>query len=131
MKVMFYSAVPRPDKLQMLDGIRQVIARQKTGAVLEVHHQLKGMIAALSRSIGEPRPVAIINITRQEEFQELYRVRELFIDIPLLLAQEKNAPELINLIHHLGPRFICKAPCDVEVLKQVLASLLTRPAHKQ
>lgn len=123
-KVVFYSATAEPDELRILNGIRQIVAQNHPETTLEIHHHLIGMIAILSRSISEPRPVVFITLAGHEEFKELYPARELFIDIPLLVVLKIDDPELIRLAHQLSPRFVCNPPCEEAALGQILTGLL-------
>lgn len=91
----------------------------------EILHTLGGFFDALTHS-ADREAVAVALLASSEELEALLPLREISMDIPLILVLPDSRPETISLGHRLRPRFLGFLQNDFSEVTAVLAEVLKR-----
>ena len=121
MRVIVFSGKEYPAQEQLVEIVRLTACFHKT----EILHTLSGFFAALTHC-ADREAVAVALLAGPEELEALLPLREISMDIPLILVLPDSRPGTISLGHRLRPRFLGFLQNDFSEVTAVLAEVLKR-----
>ena len=117
MKVLFYAKEIKGGGRRLL----RVIERLLPNDVLEIYNSIDG----LSRWFNRPQPadapvIVVFQAVGQEDLQSMLSIRDLLVDVRILMVLPDKEKETIAKAHRLRPRFITYADSDFLEIGAVL-----------
>ena len=117
MKVLFYAKAIKGGGRRLL----RVIERLLPNDVLEIYNSIDG----LSRWFNRPQPadapvIVVFQAVGQEDLQSMLSIRDLLVDVRILMVLPDKEKETIAKAHRLRPRFITYADSDFLEIGAVL-----------
>ncbi len=124
MNILLYT----PAKSGQEEYLQGVIEQVASRAEIEICHTLENLTHRLSH-LGHTPQVAVLNTTRQEDYYELFSVRELLASTSVILILPDREETTIAQGHTLRPRFLTFADSDPRMVGAVLDKMLRRASQ--
>jgi len=121
--IIFIGEGYRPEA-QLVDIVRLTACRHKT----EIIHTFTDFLDALTHPM-DPDTVALALLASPEELTAIGPLREISMEIPLILVLPDSQPETIRLGHRLRPRFLGFGQNGFSEVAAVLTEVLKRGGH--
>jgi hypothetical protein len=115
--VIFYSA--------MSGGCGELLLRIIESVVLKENIEICRNVNALSRALCRPRgraAIAILLTSSRKDLLDIISLRDLLLDIKIILVLPNSSPDTVSKGHTLRPRFMS----DCQSNFQEVAAVLTR-----
>jgi len=94
-----------PTKNRNTRRLFDAIEKLELDAGLELHHSAGSLFRRLCQPAREVL-AAVLVMTRREDFDEIFVLRELLADIPLIIVLPHGNDDLVPRAHLLRPRFV-------------------------
>lgn len=120
--MLFFAA----EKNRVVEMLEQLLDKQRLTRRVTYCRTL----GALERRLRRPRhniEIVLISISDAIEMAKLTEMRQLLLDLRLLLVLPKRNEDTVAWAHKLGPRFIAYADNGVEQIGAVLDKMLEKP----
>ena len=123
--MLFFAA----EKNRVVELVEQLLDRHRSRPKVTYFRTL----GALERRLRQPRhniEIVLISISGAIEMAKLTEMRQLLMDLRLLLVLPKRNEDTVAWAHKLGPRFIAYADNGVEQIGAVLSKMLEKAPIK-
>ena len=122
MQLLFYAKRNDESENRLDAAIRSVAP----GGAIERFVTLEGFRERL-RSIIEPNSIMVLAAVDREELLEMQALREMLIEIYIILVLPDRQESTIKLAHLLRPRFLGQTKDDFTDLSQIVAKMIRSP----
>lgn len=123
--MLFFAAEKNP----VVETLEQMLEKQRWTRKVTYCRTL----GALERRLRQPRhhiEIVLISVSDAIEMAKLTEIRQLLLDLRLLLVLPKRNEDTVAWAHKLGPRFIAYADNGVEQIGAVLGKMLEKSPIK-
>jgi hypothetical protein len=114
-----------PTKNRNTRRLFDAIEKLKLDAGLELHHSAGSLFRRLCQPAREIL-AGVLVMTRREDFDQIFVLRELLDDIPLIIVLPDGNEDLVPRAHLLRPRFVTFWDQSLTEVPAVLARMLRR-----
>jgi hypothetical protein len=117
--VIFYSAICGGPEERLLRIIEKVVSEENLKICRNVD--------AFSRALRQPRGCAVIAIllaSSGRDFQDIFSLRELLLDIKIILVLPDSDPDTVAKGHILRPRFMSDCNSNFQEVAAVLKRMI-------
>jgi len=121
MGLLFYAA-SKKGTAKRLERIIEGLVPQKD---IEIYLTIESFSQRLKRFRGDLYLMVVLTTTA-DELREIFLIRDLLFDIPLILILPDGEPDTISKGHKFRPRFITYADGDFYEFKMVLEKMTQR-----
>jgi len=112
-----------PSKNRNTRRLFEAIEKLELDAGLELHYSAGSLFRRLCQPAREI-VAAVLVMTRREDFDEIFILRELLADIPLIIVLPHGNDDLVPRAHLLRPRFVSFWDQGLREVPAVLARML-------
>jgi hypothetical protein len=112
-----------PSKNRKTRRLFEAIEKLELDAGLELHYSAGSLFRRLCQPAREI-VAAVLVMTRREDFDEIFVLRELLVDIPLIIVLPHGNDDLVPRAHLLRPRFVSFWDQSLREVPAVLARML-------
>ncbi len=117
MKVLFYAKAIKGAGQRLLRVIETLLPND----MLEIYNSIDGLSRRFSRPQPADAPVIVVfQAVGQEDLQSMLSIRDLLMDVRILMVLPDKEKETIAKAHRLRPRFITYADSDFIEIGAVL-----------
>jgi len=126
MRLLFYSSGDDQDGKSLEAAVHKVIPESK----IELFKRLDDLRERLRMPV-EPDSIAVLSASNREELQQMQVLRQLLIEINVVLVIPDRKKSTIELAHLLLPRFLGRIGSNFTHLKIVLNKMYLNSQHSQ
>jgi hypothetical protein len=124
MQVIVFIGDAYPDEVQLAKIVRLMASDHH----LKINHTPAGFLNTLLRPL-DCETVALALISNRDELESLLPLREISMDIPLILVLPDSHRKTISLAHRLRPRFLGFLQNGLSEVGPFLSKILQRSRH--
>ena len=126
MKILYYSSIINGAGERLQEAIESVVQAGKT----EIYRNLESLSQRLRRPTQLPE-VSILFANSRADFMELLSIRDLLLNLRIILILPDANKETITRGHTLFPRFLTYANSDFKDVAAVLKKMIQKTDLKQ
>jgi hypothetical protein len=126
MKILYYSSTINGAGEWLQEAIESVVQAEKT----EIYRNLESLSQRLRRPTQLP-DVSILFANSRADFMDLLPIRDLLLNLRIILILPDGNKETITRGHTLFPRFLTYANSDFKDVAAVLKKMIQKTDSKQ
>ncbi len=125
MNLIFFTPSKSRSDRRLIDAVENL----ELDAGLELHRTARSLFRRLCQPAKEIL-AGILFISRKEELDEIFVMRELLHDLPLIIVLAYGSDELVSRAHLLRPRFVSFGEQSIHEVPAVLDKMLRHEGGK-